>query len=153
MTTLGEFTGASETFTSPRIFSNDTPITFNAGSSSAPGPSRITVPSGIEKIGKVRVILRGFSHPSPSDGRFLLVGPNRKTSLLMSGAGVGGGSRLTLRLDDDAAAEIPFRFGSGVYRPTPDDNSGRDMSSPAPPAPYNTQLSVYNGQPGTGIWS
>lgn len=153
VTTMAEFTGVSAAAATTRTFSYTSTITLNDSYSAAPYPARITVPSGIGSIAKVRVSLNNLNTASPQDTRFLLVGPTGSTCLLMSGTGNSTISGANLTLDDAAPNPIPSSIASGTYRPTPGGDAGINMNSPAPPAPYGTQLSVFGGQAAAGIWS
>lgn len=156
LTTLAEFNGATAATGSPQTFSNTAPIAINDLAIAAPYPSSITVPAGIDRIGKVRVTLRQFSHTYPSDTRFLLVSPSGTACLLMSSAGGArpGASSITFTLDDAAASTVPSPpLNGGTYRPTPNSDAALSLTAPAPSGPYATQLSAFNGQSATGTWA
>jgi large repetitive protein len=153
-------------------FSNTSTIfirdaTFRGGENvpglAEPYPSEITVSGFSGTILDVNVILKGFTHTFSEDVGVLLVGPEGQKALLMSD--VGGGfavAGLRLVLDDEATNSLPddpeSAITSGTYKPTQGTaNNGSvlvptDFPSPAPPSPYGTDLSVFDGTDPNGTW-
>jgi subtilisin-like proprotein convertase family protein len=140
-------------------FSNPGAITIPASGSAgpaAPYPSNITVSGVTGTITDVNVTLSGFSHTFPGDVGVLLVGPTGANVVLMDGAGGGiGASNLTFTFDDGAASSLPCADAtlvSGTYQP----NTcfpGDVFPAPAPPNPYGSLLSGFNGTDANGAWS
>jgi len=75
--------------------------------------------------------------------------------LLMSHAGTNQGiTNITLTLDDAASLSLPFAaiITNGTYKPT-QYGAAPAFSSPAPAAPYGTNLSTFYGLNPAGTWS
>jgi Ca2+-binding RTX toxin-like protein len=104
----------------------------------------------------VSVQLSQVAADSASDFNLLLKGPQGQTVMLMAGA--CGGSSLDhpyLLFDEHAAAQFPPDARQGGcplsgkpsdYRPT------TTMPAPAPPRPYDTSLSAFDGTRPNGDW-
>ncbi len=106
-------------------------------------------------LSKVTVTLNGVSHTWPHDINAMLVGPAGQKVMLMRHAGGGYKiNNIAITLDDDANVKMPNYSGlkTGVYKPT---NYGTiyNFASPAPSAPYDTKLSVFNRTNPNGTWS
>nr|MCU0756673.1 hypothetical protein [Xanthomonadales bacterium] len=120
----------------------------------SPYPSPITVSGVGGTVGQVVVTLTGYSHTFPDDVDVLLVGPTGARMVLLSDVG-GSADAVDLTLVfDDTAADPALDNGplvSGTYRPT---NIGATdtFASPAPAAPYDSALSVFNGTDPNGVW-
>ena len=129
------------------------PSSGNSGPASV-FPSTISVSGVTDTVSKVTVTLRGMTHTSPDDMDVLLVGPAGQKLLLMSDAGGGGNiNNVTLTFDDSAASALPDsgQITSGTWQPA-NYGSGDTFSSPAPGAPYEATLSIFNGQNPNGDW-
>lgn len=119
-----------------------------------PYPSEIDV-SGLDgAIRDVTVTLYGLSHTWPDDLDVLLVGPEGQNVMLMSDA---GGSldveNVTLKFDDAAADFLPDsgQIVSGTFKST-NYEMDTNLPNPAPPQPYGTTLSVFDGLNPNGTW-
>lgn len=119
-----------------------------------PYPSEIDV-SGLDgAIRDVTVTLYGLSHTWPDDLDVLLVGPEGQNVMLMSDA---GGSldveNVTLKFDDAAADFLPDsgQIVSGTFKPT-NYEMDTNLPNPAPPQPYGTMLSAFDGLNPNGTW-
>jgi subtilisin-like proprotein convertase family protein len=139
----------------PQTFSNATPITIPHHGPATPFPSTIAVSGLVGPVSDVDVSLFGLGHTYPKDLDILLVGPGEQRIMLMSD--VGGMTNLSgvnLTFDDAAPVTVPdwALIVSGTYQPTNVD-SREAFSSPAPPGPYGTTLSVFNGTDPNGTWS
>ena len=146
-------------------FSNLNPIFINDGTNAptpaSAYPSTVNV-SGLtgSTIAKVTVSLFNLSHEFPDDIDVLLVGPQGHQAMIMSN--VGGGIRepatnVTLVLDDDAAASLPFDppLVSGTFKPTKRlATLTFPFPAPAPAGNENAQapLSIFKGTDPNGIW-
>jgi subtilisin-like proprotein convertase family protein len=148
-----------------RTFSNPAPINlpkFDAGDNPMSGslyPSTIAV-SGLKgRIRDVNLRVNDFSHTYPDDVDVLLVGPRGQTAVVMANVGESGPlgplNEVTLRLDDEAEAQLPDQTGfpSGAYRPTNATNTVIAFNAPAPSASTNAALSVFDGGNPNGTWS
>lgn len=132
-------------------------VTINDYGPATPYPSTFEVAGIQSEVLDVNVTLVGFSHTHPSDVDILLVGPSGQKVILMSDAG-GSTPVNNANLTFDDSASAPMSSGpitSGTYRPTNlnDLCSGDDFPAPAPPPPYATVLSAFNGQNANGSWN
>jgi hypothetical protein len=140
-------------------FNNTTPIPLSGDAPSSLYPSTIDVSGLVDPVTDVNVTLHQFSHGSPDFVWALLVGPEGQAVLLMGDNGDDPITDITLTFDDEAAAplpEYPDNLTSGTFRPNPwacffDDDSS--LPSPAPAAPYQTELSAFDGSDANGTWS
>ncbi len=141
--------GSTTRFASPASIS----IPDNGKASIYPAPLPVSGMAG--SITKLTVTLSNFSHAYPDDVDILLVGPSGRSALLLSD--VGGANRVTgvtLTLDDSApnALPDPSPLTSGTFKPTNFDTTTDVFEPPAPPAPYGTNLAVFNGTDPNGTW-
>jgi subtilisin-like proprotein convertase family protein len=125
------------------------------GGEATPYPSVISV-VGLDGIVKsVKVILIGLTHPHPEDVKVLLVSPdNSRATMLMAHAGEGGpASSLRLTFIDGARAVPHYgQLTDNTYYGPADYSTGANLPLPAPPGPYSTNLSVFNGVSPNGDW-
>lgn len=144
---------------SPIRFVNPAAITINDYSNATPYPSTINVSGLAGLVAKATVTVSNLSHAWPSDIAALLVSPSGQKSFLMAKCGGSYGvDNVTLTFDDAAANRVTNgSFGpivSGTNRPT-----SYALATPpfppalTPPAPYSTNLSVFNGRDPNGAWS
>lgn len=120
-----------------------------------PYPSSLSVSNVPGVINKVTVRFNQLTHTFPADISALVVGPGGQAVLLMAHAGGGFGvTNANITFADAAAVALPNlgQISSGAYRPT-SYLAGATLPAPAPPAPYNDALSVFNGQNPNGTWS
>jgi uncharacterized repeat protein (TIGR01451 family)/uncharacterized delta-60 repeat protein len=137
-------------------YSNNALITIRDNTNALPYPSPIAVDGVGGVVSKLVITLTNFTHSSPSDVDILLVSPDSKASLIMAKAGTNtAGSRVTLTFDDSAANFLPQfnQIVSGTYRPTSYAAAPPPFPVPAPPGPYGTTLSYFNGSNPNGNWS
>jgi len=139
---------------------NASAITINDDAPATPYPSALTVSGVTGPVTKVTVVVTSFSHTFPSDVDILLAGPTGQTVMLMANVGSSPAANATLAFDDAAASAVTEPVSSGTYKPTrlADSNSpcGADDDSwaaPAPPPPYGSALSGFNGLDPNGIWN
>lgn len=108
-------------------------------------------------VRKVQVRVDGLTHTFPDDLDVLLVSPTGQKVLLMSDAGGGSDiSQNTITFDDEAEFALPNStlLNTGTYRPSNYDGADPDtFPGTAPPGPYATQLSAFNGIDPKGIWN
>ena len=105
-------------------------------------------------MGLTRVTLHKFSHTYPADIRVLLVSPSGRKALLMARAGGPFTvSNLDLTFDDYATRQLPDgSLTTGDYLPTVKDDPTVSLPTPAPEAPYTTNLSTFSGDTPNGNW-
>ena len=136
-------------------FSNPTTINIPDVAIGNPFPSTINVSGMTSGVAKVTVQLNGFTHTFPDDVDVMLVGPQGQKVMLMGEAGGGGNANLAnLTFDDAAALAIPDStlLTTGTFRPA-DYLAGDTIQAPAPPPPYATTLSEFNGTDPNGDWN
>ncbi len=152
----------------PPAFQNTAPITVPASGDSGQAsayPSTVDVSGLRGRVSKVTVRLTGISHTFPDDLDFLLQGPEGQNVMLASDAGspaVAGDTSypangITLTISDSASRSLSDigPLVSGFYKPTnnaPGTGATQELSPPAPPAPYGTSLSNFNGTDPNGTW-
>ena len=153
---------------SAATFSNPAPITIESccgGVNVAlPYPSTIPVSGLTGTVTKVTATLSAFGHGTPNDVDVLLVGPGGQSVILMSDAGGAQVTSFNTLTFDDGAPDVvpPGSIASGTYRPTnhppdcgsqpnPDVEPEPDIF--APPPPYGSALSVFDGTDPNGTWS
>ena len=135
--------------------SNLTPIVINDYAVASPYPSTISVSGLTGVVGKVTVMLTGFSHDYPNDVSVLLVGPAGQAVELMAAAGYNiPVSDVDLTFDDTASEPIPGLTGlvSGTYQPKDWSSGVVRFPSPAPDVTYSAALSAFNGTDPNGTW-
>lgn len=141
---------AQTTFTN-----SDTVSVARAIGPAATYPSQLTM-SGISgTFVTMETTLIGLTHESIGDLDVLLVGPTGVAVMLMSDLD-GSVQVINLTIRDDGPAMPFFGLTGGTYRPTNFDpfGSGPDLfPSPAPPGPYGSTLSAFNGTNPNGTWS
>jgi hypothetical protein len=133
-------------------FANSAPIAITAFQQSL--PSSITV-SGIDRqIADVNVTINGFTHGTPGNVDFLLVGPGGQSALVVSDVGTSA-SNVTLTLDDNARDQIigGAALVSGTFQPTNFGSTTDTYLPPAPTKPSNSKLGVFNSTDANGIWT
>jgi hypothetical protein len=137
------------------------PITIPAGNPGAPGPAS-PYPATVNVFGvpgvvqSVAVRLNSLTHTQPTDLDVLVVGPGGQTAFVMSDVCQQGGAvtGVTVTLRDGAPAIPQFcTLTTGTFSPTNYGTTLDAMPPPAPPAPYGSALSVFNGVNPNGTWS
>jgi subtilisin-like proprotein convertase family protein len=155
---------------SAATFSNDGDITINTSTNTGapcgdqtakatPYPSEIAVSGLDSSISDVNVTVSGLSHTSPDDVALLLVSPTGQSTLLMADSGgFASVSNVNLTFDDAASGFLPNGpfLSSGTYKPSVGASTvgcSPPTSFPdAPPGPYGSSLSVFNGTNPNGTW-
>ena len=121
------------------------PITFSANTTVA--PSRVTIS------------LNNFNHSSPYDIGVLLVSPNNINSLVVGRIPDNDDPQPAVNayVTLDGLAPVPWNaYSSGTYAPNYDPDKTFPFASPAPSAPYNYVLDVFNNISAvnaTGTWN
>jgi len=142
--------------TSLTTYSNTTTIVINDDTNATPYPSVINVGGILGQVSKVSATLTNFTHSWPRDVSVLLVSPSRSESFLMSKTGGSFGvTNVALTFDDAATHTLPNASAmvSGTYKPTSYAVVPPPFTDPAPPPPYNTNLSAFVGNNPNGAWS
>jgi hypothetical protein len=135
-------------------FSNATPVNLPVGAPASPYPSPIAVSQITGTVTRVAVTLNNLSHVFPDDLDVLLVGPGGQKVMLMSDAGGGNAvNNINLTFAHGSGATLPDagQITSGTFEPT-DYQAGESLPGPAPPGPYETDLTVFNGANPNGTW-
>ncbi len=136
-------------------FTNAALITMSnvASSAAMPYPSSIHVTGLAGTVSNVTVTLRNLTHAWTRDIDVLLVAPNGQGVILLSDAGNGGASGISLTLADSAASSVPLTpLTTGTFRPA-DYSPIETFPAPAPAGPFGASLSTLNGQAPNGVWS
>lgn len=152
---LGQTTFAFSLGSSAASFANSSPVVILDHADAVPYPAKINVSGMPGRVSKVVATLDGFGHGYPGDVEVLLVSPTGESAILMAGAGDGiTVTNLVLTFDDAALTQMPStnRLTSGTYRPS-NFKQGVRFDSPAPTAPYGSELSVFKGINPNGTWS
>ena len=121
----------------------------------SPYPSAFSVSGLSGLVDKATVTFSNLSHTFPADIDALLTGAGGRNVMLMSDAGLSYViSNKVVTFDDAAASSLPNNAAitTGTYRPT-DYETGDIMPSPAPSAPFGTNLAVFRGQDPNTTWS
>ena len=138
-------------------YRNSAAIAINDNAAASPYPSAIVVPTTAGTVTKVTVTIYGLTHARQNDLDILLVGPLGQRVLLMSDVGAGVSvANVNLTFDDAAATSLTtdaVPITTGTYKPTDSGGSPDTFSAPAPAAPYDLTLSVFNGTNPAGTWS
>jgi uncharacterized repeat protein (TIGR01451 family) len=138
-------------------YRNSDLITINDNAAASPYPSAIAVQTTTATITKVTVTIYGLTHARQNDLDILLVGPLGQKVLLMSDVGGSASvANVNLTFDDAAGVFLPtgaVLITTGTYKPTEGGTASDTFSAPAPAAPYDLNLAVFNGTNPTGTWS
>jgi uncharacterized repeat protein (TIGR01451 family) len=138
------------------VFSNGEPMVIPEAGPASLYPSSIFVSGVTVKVDSVSVTLNNVNHTYAGDLDVLLVSPDGQAVLLMSD--VGGDSLFTgqtFTFNDDANRSLPpfGPFISGSYRPTDYGTGPDEFPEPAPPPPYQNDLSGFKNVDPNGTWS
>jgi hypothetical protein len=128
---------------------------FNPGPDSTYDHS-IAVSGQAGTVTDVQANLNGFSGNTPSGAQVLLVGPQgQKVVLMRDACGGSDVDGLTFNFTDAAPSTLSNNCAglSGPFKPTDNDPGAGSFPAPAPPAPYSTALSVFNGTAPNGTWT
>jgi Ca2+-binding RTX toxin-like protein len=141
-------------------FSNTTAIQIPQIGQGSPYPSEIAVTGLNGLVSDVNATLINLNHGNPDDVDVLMVGPDGKTTVLISDVGGTVASvNDTITLDDSATFAAPDMGGivNGVtHRPADygEATPGTEpYNAPAPPPPHGLTMSTQNGASPNGTWS
>lgn len=115
-------------------------------------PTTVIVDGLPSKVENVEVLLVNLSHQWMYDVEILLVGPTGQTCLLSSDCGGQHVTGINLLFSDAAPNRLyaGTLATTGVYRPS--ECATTSFAAPAPPPPYGTTLSVFDGSDPNGVW-
>jgi uncharacterized delta-60 repeat protein/uncharacterized repeat protein (TIGR01451 family) len=136
-------------------FTNPAAIVINDNTNASPYPATNIVSGVGGSLSKATISLKNVYHTWASDVDALLVSPAGQKMLVMANA---GGSfpmnNATLAFDDAASAYLPqsSQISSGTNKPTTY-TPVATFPSPAPAAPYATNLATFAGSNPNGVWS
>lgn len=128
-------------------FLNQNKIFINQGGAANAFPSSITVTTGPNVIGSMRLTLYDMSANIPDNADFLLVGPNGARFIIMANAGgLTAEGPDTLNITDLAGLVIPDNgpLTTTDYEPT-SYGAVANFPAPAPAGPYNLPGSAIGG--------
>ncbi len=137
-----------------REFASSNAISVPNSGAATPYPAAIVVSNLPGAISGVSVRLAGITHNNPDDLDVLLVGPAGQKVLLMSDCGgTPNLSGVTFTFSDAAASALAdsSQLASGIFKPS-NYGTGDTFNSPAPAAPYVTNLSAFDGTNPNGTW-
>jgi uncharacterized delta-60 repeat protein/uncharacterized repeat protein (TIGR01451 family) len=142
-------------------FANPLAITIPDHGPATPYPSTINLTGVAGLVAKTTVTVSNLTHTHPGDIDTLLVSPTGQKSYLMAKCGSSYAiNNVTLTFDDAASNSLPHLYAdgpivSGTNRPTSYYAGGTPPFPPAstPPAPYSTNLSVFNANNPNGAWN
>ncbi|MCK4658296.1 MAG: PEP-CTERM sorting domain-containing protein [Phycisphaerae bacterium] len=137
-----------------QTFSNPTTIDWGTGTSGSAllYPSQIDVSGLAYPIESVTVTLFGIEHSWPCDLDILLVGPTGANVLLMSDAGYFHDIYAVDLTFADGFPAVPTPIVSGTYCPSNEGTSADEFPAPAPAGPWGSEMAVFSGLDGNGIW-
>jgi uncharacterized repeat protein (TIGR01451 family) len=136
-------------------FTNSAFITIRDNTSALPYPSTINVSGLNGVVAKATVTLTNFSHTHPNDVDIMLATPGGQNMLVLANdGGANAINNVMLTLDDTAATPVPANgiIVTATNHPNPVLPVAA-FPSPAPPAPYATNLSACNGSNPNGDWN
>jgi uncharacterized delta-60 repeat protein/uncharacterized repeat protein (TIGR01451 family) len=136
-------------------FTNSSFITIRDNTNALPYPSTINVSGLNGVVAKATVTLTNFSHTHPNDVDIMLATPAGQNMLIVANdGGANAINNVMLTLDDDAPTPVP---ASGtIVTATNSPNPVMPVAafpSPAPPAPYATNLAACKGSNPNGAWN
>jgi subtilisin-like proprotein convertase family protein len=137
VTTTG--TAATNFANAGSITITDTP---SASAPASPYPSTIEVTGLTGVVTNIKVTLTGLSHTRAEDVDVMVVNPNGAGVILMSDAGTGAASNVTLTFDDAAVNPLPpsGALATGTFKPTNYSSGGAEPNGDAFPPPAPTVL-------------
>jgi subtilisin-like proprotein convertase family protein len=128
------------------------PISIPIIGTATPYPATVNVAGLGGTIEDVAVRLEGLTHTYPEDLDILLVGPGGQRAMFMSD--VGGWNDVTnvaLTFQDGAPPPSPTQLVTGTFSPS-NFAAIESLPAPAPPGPYPTPLSAFQGTDPNGVW-
>ncbi len=141
----------------PASFANSSFIgIYDQNRPATPYGTPITVAGQVGAITDINVTLNGLTLTNPQSSRFLLVSPNGRSLVLMSGAGSSAAvNNANVTFDDSASGQVTIPILTGSYRPTDNSGGSHYFPGPAPLAPYyanNSGLNIFNNFSPNGEW-
>ncbi len=148
---LGSASASADTQT----FRNSTAIGLPGNGNASSYPSTINAPAMEGVLIGVTVTFHGFSHGSAQSVNALLVAPDGKTSLLMTGSCATNVPVTTFVFSDQALRSMPSQAPCDkvAYRPTDNTLDGfPGFGSAAPGGPYSANMNNFLGSTTAGTW-
>lgn len=128
------------------------PISIPIIGTATPYPATVNVAGLSGTIEDVAIRLEGVTHTYPEDLDILLVGPGGQRAMFMSDVGGWNDiSNITLTFQDGAPPPSPTQLLTGRFSPS-NIAAIESLPAPAPPGPYPTPLSVFQGTNPNGAW-
>jgi uncharacterized repeat protein (TIGR01451 family)/uncharacterized delta-60 repeat protein len=136
-------------------FTNSAFINIRDDTNALPYPSTINVSGLNGVVAKATVTLTNFSHTHPNDVDIVLAAPGGQNMLILANnGGANAINNVMLTLDDAGSTGVPNNgtIVTGTNYPSPVLPVAA-FPSPAPPAPYATNLTACNGSNPNGAWN
>jgi uncharacterized delta-60 repeat protein/uncharacterized repeat protein (TIGR01451 family) len=135
-------------------FTNSTFINIRDFTNALPYPSTINVSGLNGVVTKATVTLTNLNHTHANDVDILMTSPAGQNMLILANDGGGNAVNAMLTLDDDAPTPVPATgtIVTGTNSPNPVLPVAA-FPSPAPPAPYATNLAACKGSNPNGAWN
>lgn len=148
---LGSASASADT----QSFRSSTAISLPGNGNASSYPSTINAPAMEGVLIGVTVTFHGFSHGSAQSVNALLVAPDGKTSLLMTGSCATDVPLTTFVFSDQGLAPMPYRAPCDkvAYKPTENTPDGWvDFGPGAPEGPYSANMNNFLGSTTYGAW-
>lgn len=128
------------------------PISIPILGTATPYPVTVGVAGLTGTIDDLVVSLEGLTHTYPEDLDILLVGPGGQRAMFMSDVGGWGDiANINVAFQDGAPPPSPTQLVAGRFSPS-NIAAIESLPAPAPPGPYPTPLSVFQGTDPNGVW-
>ena len=137
------------------VYRNSASITLPGNGNASSYPSTINVPSTPGHVISVAVTFHGFSHSSAQSVNALLVSPEGRASLVMTGSCTTTVPLSTFVFSDDALTKMPAvaPCDKPAYQPTEHTPDGWiDFGTAAPNGPYSANFNNFIGSAPSGAW-
>ena len=135
-------------------FASTAPITIPELGTASTYPSNMLVTGLKRPIAHMRVVLRNLTHTFPEDLGICLVGPQGQVCALSVGCGgLTNAINTTIAFDDDSSVTVPHPLITGTYRPSFCRPATFAAPGPGIASALPTNLGVFDGQNGNGLWS
>ena len=149
------FQSANASAATTDVYRNSASISLPGNGNASAYPSTINVPSTPGHVISVAVTFHGFSHDSAQSVNALLVSPEGRTSLVMTGSCTTTVPLSTFVFSDDALTKMPAGApcDKPAYQPTENTPDGWvDFGAAAPEGPYSASFNNFIGSAPSGAW-
>ena len=147
--------GSSDAYAAVESVRNAAEIGLPGNGNASSYPSTINMPAMEGRVIGATVTFHGFVHGSAQSVHALLVAPDGKKSMLMSGSCAVNQPSTLLIFSDDGLQKLP-PYGPCdkiVYRPTENSLPGfGGFGFAAPPGPYTGNMNNFLGATAQGAW-